>query len=292
VQSDGPYKLVRVANGAHSIYSKAYDETFHPVIGPVAEAEALYVRQLRLHERFTQNKGPWVVWDVGLGAAANALTVLRVTQEAHCSIHLLSFDQTLEPLRFALEHAAELGYFGGYEEAVAALASGSTQSLTFQHGHQEVRWEFHLGDFPTLINALEAKNFPKPHAILFDAFSPATNPAMWTQPLFARIFSLLDPKRPCALPTYSRSTMLRVTLLLAGFFVGRGHATGEKEETTIAANARDLVTDPLDQQWLKRARNSSSAEPLWTPVYRQAPLSPDTWLELQQHPQFSSVSPK
>jgi len=111
---------------------------------------------------------------------------------------------------------------------------------------------------------------------------------MWTQPLFARIFSLLDPNRPCALPTYSRSTMLRVSLLLAGFYVGVGHATGEKEETTIAANSMSLINEPLDRKWLARAHRSTSAEPLWTPHYRQARMSPETWEELQTHPQFKA----
>jgi hypothetical protein len=81
--------------------------------------------------------------------------------------------------------------------------------------------------------------------------------------------------------------MLRVTLLLAGFFVGVGHATGEKEETTIAANTIDLIAEPLDRRWLQRAHRSSSAEPLWEPVYRQAALSSATWDKLLQHPQFS-----
>jgi hypothetical protein len=80
--------------------------------------------------------------------------------------------------------------------------------------------------------------------------------------------------------------MLRVTLLLAGFFVGVGHATGEKEETTIAANTPGLIAQPLDRRWLQRARGSTSAEPLWEPVYRQARLSPKTWEMLRQHPQF------
>jgi tRNA U34 5-methylaminomethyl-2-thiouridine-forming methyltransferase MnmC len=124
---------------------------------------------------------------------------------------------------------------------------------------------------------------------MFDAFSPATNPAMWTQPLFSNLFRLLAPDRPCSLPTYSRSTMLRVTLLLAGFYVGIGHATGEKEETTIAANTLSLIAEPLDRRWLLRARRSTSAEPLWEPVYRQARLSPGTWDKLQQHPQFSAA---
>src|SRR5204863_1494621 len=132
-------------------------------------------------------------------------------------------------------------------------------------------------DFPTFIARSEADALPKPHAIMFDAFSPAKNPEMWTQPLFSNIFRLLEPKRPCALPTYSRSTMLRVTLLLAGFFVGVGHATGEKEETTLAANSMELIEEPLERRWLSRARRSTSAEPLWEPVYRQSRLSPETW---------------
>jgi hypothetical protein len=121
---------------------------------------------------------------------------------------------------------------------------------------------------------------------MFDAFSPAKNPAMWTLPLFSRLFQLLDPARPCALPTYSRATILRVTLLLAGFFVGAGHATGEKEETTIAANSLELIEEPLPCKWLERVRRSTSAEPLREPVYRQSPLQAATWEQLTAHPQF------
>lgn len=278
------YRLVQLANGVHSVHSVAHHETFHPVIGPVAEAEALYVRQLGLAGRARAERGEFVIWDVGLGAAANALTVLRATRAAAGRVRLVSFDHTLEPLEFAREHAGTLGYFSGYEDAVKSLLE--QQQVEFADGGQSVRWELHLADFPTLLTQPPARKLPKPHAILFDAFSPARNPAMWTLPLFTDLFRLLDPQRPCALPTYSRSTMLRVSLLLAGFFVGAGHATGEKEETTIAANAAELITEPLDHRWLQRARNSTSAEPLHEPLYRQAPLSASSWAGLQQHPQF------
>ena len=110
---------------------------------------------------------------------------------------------------------------------------------------------------------------------------------MWTLPLFANLFRLLDPARPCALATYSRSTITRVALLLAGFYVGAGHATGEKQETTIAANTLGLIDEPLDRRWLERARRSHSAEPLCAPIYRQARLAPATWEGLQRHPQFN-----
>ncbi len=284
MQSTTGYKIVKLACGVHSVHSIAERETFHPVIGPVAEAEALYVNQLHLLERMAAHNGEFIIWDVGLGAAANVLTVLRHTRDATCPLRILSFDHTIAPLQFALEHATDLGYFTDYESAVGNFTHD--HHATFTDGNRAVNWELRLGDFPSLLAAATAGSLPAPHAILFDAFSPAKNPAMWTQPLFANLFYLLDPARPCALPTYSRSTMLRVSLLLAGFHVGVGHATGEKEETTIAANTSDLISEPLDKKWLQRARNSTSAEPMWEPVYRQTPLSKDTWEKLQEHPQF------
>ena len=283
VSSDG-YELVRLRNGAHSVRSQAHGETMHPGLGPEAEAEALYVAQLRLVERLRAHDGEFVIWDVGLGAAANALTVLRSTREVSGSVRLISFEQTLEPLRFAFSQRALLGYFAGYEGMVEKLCS--EKCAEFQNGRQRVRWECQVADFPSLLRQPAARALPKPHVILFDPWSPAKNPAMWTAPLFADLFSLLDPARPCVLPTYSRSTMTRVALLLAGFWVGAGRAAGRKEQTTIAANTLELISEPLDHRWLERARRSPSAEPLWEPVYRQAPLAPATWERLQRHPQF------
>ena len=201
------YRLVKLANGAYSIHSLAEGETFHPVIGPEAEAQALYVRQLKLPERLREHSGEFVIWDVGLGAAANPLTVLRASRGIACSIRILSFDQTLEPLKFALAHVASLPYLAGYEPYLRTLLDA--QQVCFQEEKQQVAWELQVGDFPAFVKESRATIVPKPHAILFDAFSPARNPAMWTQPLFAQLYQLLDPERPCALPTYSRSTMLR-----------------------------------------------------------------------------------
>jgi tRNA U34 5-methylaminomethyl-2-thiouridine-forming methyltransferase MnmC len=276
------YQLVQLANGTFSIHSRAEGETFHPVVGPVAEAQALYVDQLKLRERVRAQTGEFVIWDVGLGAAANVLTALRATRGLSCSLRVISFDRTIAPLQFALRHSADLGYVAQYESAVQELLQ--TGRADFKQAEQSVCWRLHLGDFPWFLR--QSGPAPAPHAIMFDAFSPAKNPAMWTAPLFSDLFRALNPKRPCAMPTYSRSTMLRVTLLLAGFYVGIGHATGEKDETTLAANTLELIDEPLPAAWLQRARRSKSAEPLWEPAYRQAPLSTETWEKLRRHPQF------
>lgn len=291
------YKLVPLPNGTHAVHATSYDEKMHPGLGPAAEAEALYVRQLRIRERMQAHAGEFVVWDVGLGAAANALTLLRLTRDLPGPLRLVSFDDTSGPLEFALAHPEELGYFHGYDATVRALITN--RSLTFNDGARRVEWEFQLGDFPAWLERRSptrpvAAPAPEPagsatgapHAIFFDAFSPAKNPAMWTLPVFTNLFRRLDPSRACSLTTYSRSTMIRATLLRAGFFVGRGIPTGWKEETTVAANALALLDAPLDKSWLERARRSDSAEPLYEAVHRKAALSARSWAELQAHPQF------
>jgi len=298
------YQLVQLANGAQTLFSSAYGEKMHPGLGPQAEAELLYVRQLQICERLQNGAGEFVIWDVGLGAAANAIATLHATREIPGKLRMVSFDNTTEPLEFALQNAAALGYLAGYENQIAGLLRD--RRVEFENGKLKVNWEFRLGDFPLLLSsgsrgneALNPKirnrsepphvgcyRMPPPHAVFFDAFSPAKNPAMWTQPLFANLFQLLDPQRPCALTTFSRSTLIRVTLLLAGFFVGTGHPTGLKEETTVAANTLDLIAEPLDARWLERALRSHSAEPLREPIYSRKPLLPATAEKLRRHPQF------
>jgi tRNA U34 5-methylaminomethyl-2-thiouridine-forming methyltransferase MnmC len=323
------YQLVQLANGANTLFSASYGEKLHPGLGPQAEADLLYVRQLKICERLRNHAGELIIWDIGLGAAANALAALRATREISGRLRLVSFDNTSEPLAFALKNSAALGYLADYENQITGLLRD--RCVEFDNGKLSVIWEFHLGDFPALVvsgilpavepgilpgglsretftglNHSEANPGGKmppstagrmpaatpPHAIFYDAFSPAKNPAMWTLPVFENLFRALDPAQPCALTTYSRSTLIRATLLLAGFFVGVGHATGMKEETTIAANTPALITEPLHARWLERALRSDSAEPLREPVYSRAPLTPATAGKLRRHPQFCKVSEK
>ena len=234
--SDCRYQLVSLRNGAVCVRSVADDETFHPGIGPVAEAEALYVRQLRLPERVRETKGEFVIWDVGLGAAANALTAIRLLSDQKARLRLVSFDCTFDALLFAVQHAAELTYPLGFKAQLSELAAN--RRVQFYHGGLDVDWTLMLGDFPSALAGQNLLPQPAPHAILFDPHSPQKNPAMWTVPLFTNLFRQLDPQRPCALANFTRSTLARAAMLLGGFYVGVGHAAGLKEETTVAAKAK------------------------------------------------------
>ena len=287
VSDTAGYRLVQLANQTWSVRSIAESETFHPVVGPAAEAEALYVRQLKARERFLEQSAagrPLVVWDVGLGAAANALTLLRFTGDVAGEMEIVSFDRTLEPLRFARAHEAELEYPIGRADVLDQLAANG--EVRFTNGIASVRWRAIVADFPTFLDSPAMAELPRPNLVFYDPFSPRKNPLMWSYPLFEALARALAANEGPVLATYSRSSLLRVTLLLAGFFVGAGGATGEKEETTIAALRVEDLERPLGAQWLKRARESTSAEPMWAGEYKQLPLSPVSWERLQAHPQF------
>lgn len=272
------FDLVTVASGARSLRSREHGETFHPVIGPMAEARALHMAQQRLVERAAAAE-PFVIWDVGLGAAANAIAVLEAFAAAPLAgggarIELHSFEQTLAPMHFALSHAEALDYLPPHRPALEALlAHGEATSGA-------IHWRLHRGDFRHSLAAA-----PAPHAVLYDPYSPRANPELWTLEHFTALAARLDP--PCLLSNYTRSTAVRVTLLLSGFFVGRGGATGEKDETTLAANDRSLLEAPLGRDWLARVRRSTRSAPLRL-GNPGLPIADDDWEMLLQHPQFAA----
>jgi queuine tRNA-ribosyltransferase len=90
------------------------------------------------------------------------------------------------------------------------------------------------------------------------------NGELWTAAAFARLASRCAPG--ATLFTYSTATAVRSALLLAGFAVGHGDASGPKEETTAAALPPALPARPLDARWLARLRRSSAPFPVDAPA--------------------------
>jgi tRNA U34 5-methylaminomethyl-2-thiouridine-forming methyltransferase MnmC len=275
--SENPeYEIVTVASGAQSLRSCVNGETFHPVVGPMIEAYSLHVQQQRLVERAAEMPHRFVVWDVGLGAAANAIAVLAAFRGFHgpARVEMHSFDTTTSALIFALEHASALGYLAEYRPAIERLLSDGRTT------EGPVSWHLHQGDFRALLDVA-----PAPHAVLYDPYSPQTNPELFTTEIFTALERRLDKTHGCLLSNYTRSTAVRVTLMLAGFFVGHGAATGEKDQTTLASNSLELIPEPLDSAWLRRVARSTRSAPFHAGGV-SGPISPEELQRLSSHPQF------
>jgi queuine tRNA-ribosyltransferase len=268
MKTEQDFEVVTTRSGARAMRDRQSGELMHPVVGPMVEAETLYVWPSRLEERLREPAPePLVLFDVGLGAASNAIAAWKVAQ-AHTSpgrlLNIVSFERNVAALELALadEHAAAFGLEGEAGEAARALLQ------TGEHRNERTHWRLVRGD----LGATLAQQDPASADIVYwDPFSPRANPELWTTSSFT------DLRRACrdgaTVHTYSASTSVRSALLLAGFVVGTGDATGEKKQTTIGATRLSDLKRPLDRGWVDRLSRSSAPLPSDAPADAIALLS-------------------
>lgn len=286
----GDYQIHPSPGGFNSVRQISSGEVMHSVSRPEDEANRLYITQSFLAARLTDTAAPTaelVIWDVGLGAASNAMAVLQCFEQclsaANASslrpLRLVSFECDLDPLRLAASHA---GYFPHIRHPAphAILAKGR-----WTQPSGGLQWELLAGDFMDQIAAAAA-----PDLIYYDPFSAKTDTALWTPAAFARLRQACAAK-PAELYTYSAATAVRTALLSTGFYVGEGVGTGPKLATTIAFThpngARHHPAAPalLGGDWLTRWHRSSSKFPAAMPVGAQAEFA----ASIERHPQFTGL---
>ena len=250
------FEVVTTSLGVLSIRNTVVNEIMHNPVGPWKEANALYVEQSGLAQKLLVGDGEYVVYDVGLGAAANALAVLHCAKSLIHSmrpLHLVSFELDLDLLRFALKNAHHFDHFTGYESCIEELL----EKQNWTEG--PIQWTLLPGDFQSSLST----PLPKPHLILYDPYSPKRNAEMWMIQCFTNL------RRKCResfegcteLYTYSQATSIRAALIRAGFFVGQGQSTGLKESTTVASTSLTQLKNPLGLDWFQRYQKSHSKYP-------------------------------
>jgi tRNA U34 5-methylaminomethyl-2-thiouridine-forming methyltransferase MnmC len=254
------YEIVKTSFGAVSILDKNVNEIMHNPVGPWVEANELYINQSQLRDRLLNcASDSYVVFDVGLGAAANSLAVLHAYDGLRKEgrklprLKIVSFEQNLELLKFALQNSKEFSHFSGYEIAIEKLIS------TGKCHTDSLEWILCYGNFLNTIEQASAEA----DVVYYDPYSPKVNSEMWTVECFEKLKLRMKPN--AILYTYSQSTPVRVALILAGYFVGIGTSTGFKLETTQASRTFSVLKSPLGKRWLSRWQNSRSQLPYgWT----------------------------
>lgn len=238
------HEVVRTRKGIVAVRDLDAGEVMHPGVGPLVEAEQLYVRQSRLGERLRATQGrDLVLFDIGMGAGSNALAARAESErapEGAARLELVSFERDLGALTLALTQPVDFALEGESGQAARALLA---------HGKYETArtsWRLQHGD----VREAMACETCSADIVFWDPFSPKVNPNLWTVAAFAAIRRVANAR--CTLYTYSASTAVRCALLLAGWAVGMGESIGEKASTTAAAVAVTDLAQPLDRGWLAR----------------------------------------
>jgi queuine tRNA-ribosyltransferase len=253
-------------------------EVMHLGSDPEQEARSLYVEQSRLMERLqTFAEQPLVVWDVGLGAGANAMSAILSAEHAAPTLarplNLISFENDLDSLKLALDHPAWFKH----------LRHAAPRALLQEHHWLSrvapIEWRLLAGDF-----AARKFEAPPPDIIFFDPFSFRTDGVLWTTAAFGELLEALSG-RSTELFTYTYSTSVRAAMLAAGFYVAKGRATGPKGETTIAlspaAAAGKHPHELLGKDWLAKWQRSDAQVP-----FGSNPGDESWSAAVLRHPQF------
>lgn len=262
----GNYEVLRAWEGFSSIRQISSGEIMHSRTDPMEEARKVYVAQSHLAERLREPSAePLILWDAGLGAAANAMAAIECHEAAGSPrpLDIVSFENDLDPLRLALAHSDCFPDLRA-EPANAILSSGEWHSDA-----AELRWTLLFGDFAGTMSRA-----PAPDAIFYDMFSTKTSADLWTAAIFRQLFALCS-RRAMTLATYTCSTANRAALLAAGFFVARGRNAGEKEETTVAMTPAAVHApfaqrnNLLSRDWLAKWERSAAKFPADIPRSEQ-----------------------
>ncbi len=262
----GDYDIQTHPGGFSSIRQISSGEVMHSVNPPAEEAQKLYVEQSGLALRIgsgLDREMELVLWDVGLGAASNAMAAVRCFEqvlaergpEAIRPVRLVSFECDLDPLTLALKFPSHFPHLRH------AAPHSILKDRRWAHPSGLLVWELHTGSFLAHIESVAI-----PDIVFYDPFSTRVDSGLWTAGVFARLFAHCRSK-PSELYTYSSAPSVRAALLAAGFFVAEGAGTGSKTDTTVAftqpegAKRHPALTRLLGPEWLKRWRGSRSKYP-------------------------------
>lgn len=251
----GKYEIRITTEGVGRIHDMLSGESMHPAALPDSEAHELYVAQSSLKERLlADDPEPLVIWDVGLGAAHNAMAALREIYATGTKrpVRIISFENDLDALALAATHVRNFPH----------LRHPAPHHI-LEHGYWraadlDLSWTLLPGDFLERIG-----DAPAPHVVFFDPFSSKTDHPLWTLACFKQLKAatgLCDTE----ILTYSTSTAVRASLLASGFYVHKAAGSGHRVEATIAVTVAERLKrlgQGLDGRWLERWERSSARYP-------------------------------
>jgi queuine tRNA-ribosyltransferase len=270
----------------------ASGEIMHSVNDPNREAELIYISQsMWLQQLSTSNDQPLVIWDVGLGAAHNAMALVRKLESSsgHRNVQLVSFEHDLDALVLALDHLRQFPHLRHQAPHRLLHAHAQEMPCELRHGVSAEAtanfvWSLVHDNFATAMSAA-----PTPRVIFYDPFSWKVDSAMWTLQAFEHLYAAIsNSEHIVELFTYTNSTAVRTAMLAAGFFVGKGVASGAKSETTRAwfvpiGHSLAAECELLGAAWLERRSRSTAAFGVDVVEQQRATIND----RLRNHPQFA-----
>jgi len=184
-------------DGSFTAYSTEFEEHYHSTKdGALHESLSKHVLPALKH---TQGKDEIYILDICFGLGFNTLATLYALKDSEQKIHIYSpeFDVDLVHSLVDFTYPDE---FQEYKDIISTLAK------TQKYESKNINITIYLGDARVFIRDTKVKF----DVVYQDAFSPSTNPLLWTSEYFQGISKLM--KDDAILTTYSTALATRIAL--------------------------------------------------------------------------------
>lgn len=210
-------ELEKTADGSYTLYVPELDEHYHSVKGALTESQHIFI-DMGLNHSIVPNPR---ILEIGLGTGLNCFLTFLTAENIQRKIHYTGIERyplsesTVRQLDYPtlINKEKENNYF-----AIHQAPWNEDVELSPWFNLHKIE-----GDFTCY-------SFKKGYDIIyFDAFAPEKQPEMWEQPLFDRLYEILNEGG--ILTTYCAKGVIRRMLQSAGFIVERlpGPPGGKRE---------------------------------------------------------------
>ena len=188
-------------DGSSTLRHPLFGDTYHSLHGAMAEALHVFIENGLKRSAWPQVR----ILEAGFGSGLNAWLTLREAEREGRTVHYTA----IEAYPVAPETIERLHYTDDPRFLSLHRAPWGTETTITPRFHLEKRAE-------DLLTVHTERMFD---LIYFDAFAPDTQPELWTEELFRRLFDRTAPGG--ALVTYSSKGTVKQALRRAGYEVTR-----------------------------------------------------------------------
>ena len=208
-------------DGTYTAYSKEYDEHYDSTNdGALVESLSKHILPAF---KLKQNKDELHILDICYGLGFNTLSTLYHHKKNNLKTKLCIYSPELDAsLVSSLKHFNYPKEFDDFKDIILKLSQECIYS------DDDFYIEIFLGDARKYIKKFEDKF----DIVYQDAFSPSTNPALWSLEYFADIKKSM--KKDAVLTTYSTALKTRLALYQNGFKVYLNKGDGFRNATVAS----------------------------------------------------------
>ena len=220
----GNYHLITTDSGDITLWSEYFNENFHSLDGAFNETRHNYIDGCQLINKLNADL---TILDIGFGLGIGLLATLDfinqqiVTKKFKHKLNYFSVELDEELVKWTLTNSLQ--------EKINPFKKTTSDGLTVYTANiPNFAATILIGEATqTLMQAKKSNLIPSANAIFQDAFSPTTNPSLWSVEWFTLLHQL--SAADVLLATYSSASVVLKNLQSAGWNVSKIAGFGRKK---------------------------------------------------------------